>query len=43
VRRPLFPDAEKPPRVNPWEYLGMTIVGAAVIVLGWLFLNRVLQ
>ena len=44
MRRALFPDAEKPTRVNPWEVLGMTLAGAVVaVVIGWLFLNPVLQ
>jgi hypothetical protein len=48
MSRPLFPDAEKPARVNPWKLFGVTIgmimVGAVVaVVIAWLFMNPVFE
>jgi hypothetical protein len=44
MSRPPFPDAAKPTRVNPWNVIGFILAGAVVaVVIGWLFLNPVLQ
>jgi hypothetical protein len=44
MRIPLFPDAAKPTRGNPWEALRIILAGAVLaVVFAWLWINPVLQ